>query len=135
MFGVPAVAVAAIVVARTGSLDWPRLGLLASLRFALFFIQGSLLGGVDVASRVMRHKLTIRPEVRRHRWRLPPGWPRLVAIATVCLQPGSLAVIDTGESLEIHVLDHATDVAACMARIESLIAAAAGLALDHEVGR
>ncbi len=127
--GVPAIGVAAFVLARTGPLNWRPFSPLAAVRFAVFFVWESLVGGIDVAARVLGPELRIRPGVQLYRWRLPVGGLRILAMATVCLQPGTLAVRDNDETVEIHVLDRSMDLAGSMARLESRIAAMAGVDL------
>jgi multicomponent Na+:H+ antiporter subunit E len=89
----------------------------------LFFMKGSLVGGFDVASRVLRRELDIRPGYQHHLWRLPTGLPRVLAIATLGLQPGTLAARDQGRSVVIHVLDGTIDADESLTQTEELLAA------------
>lgn len=127
--GAPAIALTAFVLARTGPLKWRRVRPVAAMRFAAFFVWASLIGGIDVAGRVLRPKLRIQPGVQHYPWRLPAGGLRVLAMATLCLQPGTLAVRDNGETVEIHVLDRSLNVTGPMARLELLIAAMVGIDL------
>ncbi len=127
--GAPAIVLTALALARTGPLGSPRFNPLAALRFAGFFIRASLVGGVDVAARVLGPELRIRPGVKRYRWRLPAGGSRVLAIATLCLQPGTLAVRDEDGVVEVHLLDRSMDLEVSMWELESLIAAMVGVDL------
>ena len=89
-----------------------------------------MIGGIDVASRVLRPALRIEPGFQRYRWRLPPGGLRVLAMATLCLQPGTLAVRDEDETLEIHLIDRSFDLVESMRRLESLVAAMVGIDLE-----
>ncbi|MEA2079698.1 MAG: Na+/H+ antiporter subunit E [Pseudomonadota bacterium] len=75
------------------------------VRFVPFFLWRSLYGGVDVARRALHPRLPISPGLFDHRWRLPPGLPRVFMANTVSLLPGTLsAELDEGH-LRVHVLD------------------------------
>ena len=129
--GVPAISLAAWVLARTGAVTLPRVDVLSLIRFLHVFVKGSLTGGCDVALRVLRRDLAIRPGSRRYRWRLPPGRSRVLTVAALSLQPGTLAATDEGETLVVHCLDDSVDVTEAVAQLESLVAAIGGIDLDR----
>ena len=100
---------------------WTALGL---LRFAGFFIWGSLLGGVDVAQRALRPSLPIYPGLMRYPLRLPEGAPQAIFLVALSLMPGSLGThIEEGQ-LVIHVL--VADEEASLRSVSEL---------EHEVAR
>ncbi len=99
------------------------------VRFVPFFLWRSLYGGVDVARRALHPRLPISPELFEHRWRLPPGLPRVFMANTVSLLPGTLSAELDEEHLHVHVLDHTGAFASELAVIEARVARLFGLSL------
>lgn len=103
--GVPVVALAtavSVVVHPPRPEQWTILG---ALRYAVFFVWGSLLGGFDVALRAIRPSMPISPGLLRYPFRLPPGAPRALFRITLSLMPGSLGThMDNEDELVVHVL-------------------------------
>ena len=99
------------------------------IRFVPFFLWHSLYGGVDVARRALHPRLPISPELFDHKWRLPPGLPRVFMANTVSLLPGTLSA-ELGEAhLRVHVLDYTCTFVSELPVIEARVAALFGLKL------
>ena len=99
------------------------------VHFVPFFLWRSLYGGVDVARRALHPRLPISPELFDHRWRLPPGLPRVFMANTVSLLPGTLSAELDEEQLRVHVLDHTGAFASELTVIEARVARLFGLNL------
>ncbi|MEA3243826.1 MAG: Na+/H+ antiporter subunit E [Pseudomonadota bacterium] len=99
------------------------------VRFVPYFLWRSLYGGLDVARRALHPRLPISPELCEHRWRLPPGLPRVFMANTVSLLPGTLSAELDEEHLHVHVLDHTGDFASELTVIEARVAGLFGLNL------
>ena len=92
------------------------------LRFLPFFLWRSLYGGMDVARRALHPRLPISPGMYDHRWRLPPGLPRVFMAHTVSLLPGTLSAELDEEHLRVHVLDQTVIIASELKVIEACVA-------------
>jgi multicomponent Na+:H+ antiporter subunit E len=90
-------------------------------RFLGFFLVQMLLGGVDVARRVLDPELPIAPGLLRHRVELPQESARLLLSSTVNLLPGTVSVGWRGAELELHVLDTRLPTAETIAGLEERI--------------
>ena len=99
------------------------------IRFVPFFLWRSLCGGADVARRALHPRLPISPAMYDHRWRLPPGLPRVFMANTVSLLPGTLSAEMDEEYLHVHILDQTGAFASELAMIEVRIARLFGLNL------
>lgn len=91
-------------------------------RFLLFFFLHSLLGGVDVARRVLQRNISIAPELYEYPMKLPLGFPQVMMANSVGLLPGTLSVALENNVLTVHVLDKHTDFMAELKAVESNIA-------------
>jgi len=108
--------------------------LTGTLRFVPFFLWRSLSGGVDVARRALHPRLPISPGLFDHRWRLPPGLPRVFMANTVSLLPGTLS-LELGENcLRVHVLDEDKDFLSELEKVEQRVAAMFGISLSPSRG-
>lgn len=92
-------------------------------RFLSFFFRMSLLGAVDVAARVLRPRMPLRPAIIEYRSGLGAGLARAVFIGTVNLLPGTLVTDVQADTLHVHVLDSETVVTDELRRLETLLAA------------
>jgi multicomponent Na+:H+ antiporter subunit E len=92
-------------------------------RFLSFFFRMSLLGAVDVAARVLRPRMRLRPAVIEYRSDLGAGPARAVFIGTVNLLPGTLVTDVRADTLRVHVLDREMAVTEELRRLETLLAA------------
>ena len=125
LIGTPAVILATLVsVVLLPPFSWSLPGL---VRFVPFFLWRSLYGGVDVARRALQPALPISPRLFDHRWRLPPGLPRVLMANTVSLLPGTLSAELDKHHLRVHVLDQTGTYAAELALIEARVAGLFGL--------
>jgi multicomponent Na+:H+ antiporter subunit E len=102
------------------------------VRFVPFFLWRSLNGGVDVARRALHPRLPISPGLFDHRWRLPPGLPRVLMANTVSLLPGTLSAELDEEHLRVHVLDYTGAFVSELITIEARVAQLFGLSLDAD---
>gem|GEM_PF-3127830 len=97
------------------------------VRFVPFFLWRSLSGGVDVARRALHPQLPISPGLFHHRWRLPPGLPRVFMANTVSLLPGTLSLELDANCLQVHVLDEGKDFLSELKKVEQRVAAMFGI--------
>lgn len=131
-FGVAVVAialVASLALSPPPRLAWKPLGL---LRYAAFFVKGSLHGGFDVAHRALAPRLALAPAVIRFRSRLPAGPALDLFTSTMSLMPGTLAVDREGSEIEVHTLFAAEAHARELELLEECVGAATGVVLGPE---
>jgi len=134
LFGVPFVVLAtAASLALTPSREW-RIRPLGAFRYAVYFIQQSVMGGIDVSMRAIKPSLPIDPLIVRYRMRLAPEYARVLFADTVSLLPGTLSSGFEGESMTIHVLDCELDVEQSLRDVEERVAGVFGLPLTAEGG-
>jgi len=125
--GVPVVLFATLIsVLLLPPFSWSLTGI---VRFVPFFLWRSLYGGMDVARRALHPRLPISPGMIDHRWRLPPGLPRVFMANTVSLLPGTLSAELDDEGLRVHVLDRTGEFASELTMIEARVAGLFGLDL------
>ena len=125
LVGVPVVALA--VLASGALLPVTAWSLPGIARFVPFFLWHSLRAGADVARRALHPRLPISPGLFDHRWRLPPGLPRVFMANTVSLLPGTLSAELNDQYLRVHVLDRTGTFASELTVIEARVAALFGL--------
>ncbi|MCP1726754.1 multicomponent Na+:H+ antiporter subunit E [Natronospira proteinivora] len=71
------------------------------LSFSLYFIQRSILGGLDVAWRALHPKMPL--DIRQHVHRFEVDGPaRTIIIGSLSLMPGTLSVSQDGDQLTVH---------------------------------
>jgi len=97
--------------------------------FVPFFLWRSLCGGMDVARRALHPRLPISPGLFDHRWRLPPGLPRVFMANTVSLLPGTLSLELGTDCLQVHVLDEGKDFLPELEKVEQRVAAMFSISL------
>ena len=120
LVGVPVVLFSTLLsVVLLPPFSWSLTGI---ARFLPYFLWRSLYGGVDVARRALHPRLPISPGMYDHRWRLPPGLPRVFMANTVSLLPGTLSAELDEEYLRVHVLDRTGAFASELALIEARVA-------------
>jgi multicomponent Na+:H+ antiporter subunit E len=129
MVGLPVVLVAAWSAVRLRGSGKQRMRLPGLLRFLPFFVWESVLGGIDVVSRVMRPKMRIAPGFIDYRMRLDQPSARLLFVNSLSLLPGTLAADLDGDSLRIHALDLGVDLEDELVRLERAVAAVYGEAI------
>lgn len=104
----------------------PRLSPAALTRFLVWFINQSLIGGIQVARLALQRRPALRPAQVELPLKLPPGWPRLLFTASLGLMPGTLGVRLQGDILLVHVLDHEHPLAAEAEKLAAHVAAIFG---------
>jgi multicomponent Na+:H+ antiporter subunit E len=129
MVGLPVVLVAAWSAVRLRGSGKQRMRLVGLLRFLPFFIWQSVLGGLDVVSRVMRPTMRIAPGFLDYRMRLQKPAARLLFVNSLSLLPGTLAADLDGDALRIHALDLGADLKDELVRLEGAVAAVYGEAI------
>ena len=107
---------------------WHPLGL---LRLAWIFVVGSVHGGFDVARRAVAPRLPIAPCVMEYTLRLPEGAARNLLLGVLTLMPGTLAIADDGQRLELHVIAARGGLADELAALEASVARATGARLEQ----
>ena len=125
-FGLPVVAAATWVSLRLmpPGPGGVRLGALAAM-FPGFLLR-SLLGGIDVATRVVRPSMPIRPGWRALPTCLPGEGARAALGGDLSLLPGTLAAGDRDGVMLVHCLDLGQDIEGAFRAEESRIAGALG---------
>jgi multicomponent Na+:H+ antiporter subunit E len=91
-------------------------------RFAVFFLRRSFRAGAEVAWQAVRPRPSLRPELVRHRSRLPDGHARVFMAGVLGLLPGSLVVEIEGDLLLIHALAGAERLRLEINEIETRVA-------------
>jgi multicomponent Na+:H+ antiporter subunit E len=93
------------------------------------FVQRSIAGGLDVASRAVKPRMPVDPGWFRYRTELPAGTPQVIFGNIISLLPGTLAAGSIGNDVLVHCLDRAQPMATQLAREERGIAAV--IATNH----
>jgi len=96
-----AAALASFHVLPLRSWRWSLTGL---LRFIPYFLQQSVLGGLDVAWRALHPRMPIKTGLEDFNTRLPRELPRVFLAWTVSLLPGTASVRLVDDQLTVHVL-------------------------------
>ncbi|MES9994214.1 MAG: Na+/H+ antiporter subunit E [Candidatus Thiodiazotropha sp.] len=126
LVGLPVVAMASWSILRLRAPAEGALNLVGLLKFLPYFVWESVLGGIDVASRVMRPKMRIAPGFLEYPMRLTHPSARRLFVNSLSLLPGTLAADLDRESLRIHALDSSVDLNAELVRLERMVAAVYG---------
>jgi multicomponent Na+:H+ antiporter subunit E len=126
LVGVPVVAVAVWSAWRLRGGDAGRISLWGLLRFLPFFLWESILGGVDVTSRVLRPRMEIRPGFVSYTTALRSPAARLLFVNCISLLPGTLAADIADGELQVHTLDLENDTGQELSRLERFVAAIYG---------
>lgn len=90
-----------------------------------------VVGGVDVARRLLRRRVDVAPVVAHSRSRLPPGPARQLAVGMYGLMPGSLVSGTDGDRVWLHSLAAELEPERQWRELEERIARAAGLDLPE----
>lgn len=131
LVGVPAVFAAAWAAERLRARPGPRFSIGGLLRFAPFFLWGSLRGGIDVARRTLGLRLRISPSFTEYRVQLAHPSARVFFANSVSLLPGTLTADLSGEQLRVHLLADDLDAQAELARLERAVARLFGQSLGE----
>ncbi len=121
LVGLPVVVMASWSVLRLGSPSEGQFHLMGVLKFLPYFIWESVLGGVDVASRVIRPKMRIAPGFLEYRMQLTHPSARRLFVNSLSLLPGTLAADLHGESVHIHTLDTGAGLNDELERLERMV--------------
>ncbi|MDR9426109.1 MAG: Na+/H+ antiporter subunit E [Marinobacter sp.] len=103
---------------------------LGLLRFIGYFLVRSVIAGMDVAGRLLKPGLPIKPGTMTLCLRLPEGSPRWLLANTLSLMPGTLSVLLEGNRLTLHCLDRTAPVEQDVRKAEKQIARVFGLNPD-----
>jgi multicomponent Na+:H+ antiporter subunit E len=122
LIGLPAVVGAAVLVARSPrgrplNLRWAGLP-----PFGLFFVRKSVIGGWDVARRVLGFRLRIAPGTVFFETSLPPGPARVLFLNVISLLPGTLTAAVDGDAVTVHTLDVHADLEPELRELERRVA-------------
>jgi multicomponent Na+:H+ antiporter subunit E len=122
LIGVPALLSAAALATRFPpgrplGLRWSGL-----LPFGLFFFRKSVLGGWDVALRVLGYRLRVAPGFVEFETALPPGPARHLFLNVISLLPGTVTADVQGDRIVIHALDVSVDSQAGLRELELRVA-------------
>jgi multicomponent Na+:H+ antiporter subunit E len=121
LVGAPALLVASLVVTRFPhhrplALRWTRLP-----RFALFFVHQSVLGGWDVARRVLERHPRVKPGYVDYETSLPGGPARHFYIGVISLLPGTLTTDVEGDRIVVHTIDVDSDPRGAIGELEAQV--------------
>ncbi len=90
--------------------------------FVIFFLQRSLVAGIDVARRTLSPAMPLAPGVVLYTTQLPVGAPRVFFAGVLSLLPGSLSVSIDDDRIAVHVLDDTLDTTGDLRQVEQRIA-------------
>lgn len=105
---------------------WPRLRLLALLRFVPYFLVQSIAGGVDVVRRAVLPGVPVDPVLVTHSVVHMGQAERIVFTLIVNLIPGTLATRLQDDRLTLHAIDRALPLTASLARLDAHVGAIFG---------
>lgn len=97
------------------------------LRLVVYFLYGSLRGGVDVARRALTPRLPLFPTVVVYRSDLTPGLAQNLFVGCMNLMPGTLGVELDGRDIRVHVLSDSEQAMRGLMQLEERVASALGL--------
>jgi multicomponent Na+:H+ antiporter subunit E len=122
LIGAPAILVASTLATqfprhRPLGLRWARLA-----GFALFFFRQSVLGGWDVARRVLERRPRINPGYVDYETSLPAGPARHFYVGVISLLPGTLTTGVEGDRIVVHTIDAGANPEAALEELESQLA-------------
>ncbi|WP_462328797.1 Na+/H+ antiporter subunit E [Thiohalocapsa halophila] len=122
IIGVPAVLLATFAAARLSTLVGADPSPLRLVAFVPFFVWESILGGVDVARRVLSPRLRIDPALIGYRPRLQDAAAKVVFLDTISLLPGTLSADIRDGIIQVHALDADPSVVAGLVGLEQRVA-------------
>jgi multicomponent Na+:H+ antiporter subunit E len=122
LVGAPALLAASALVTRFPrhrplALRWTRL-----MGFALFFFRQSVLGGWDVARRVLERRPRVAPGFVHYETSLPRGPARHFYVGVISLLPGTLAADVEGDRIVVHAIDVEAGSEAALGELEEQVA-------------
>jgi multicomponent Na+:H+ antiporter subunit E len=122
LVGLPTVLTGALLVSRMHRRRQPALRWAGVAPFAVYFLRQSVLGGWDVARRVMGPRLTIDPGFVAYRTSLPEGAERHLFLSVISLLPGTLTARFEGDTAHVHAIDVESDLQTELALLEQRVA-------------
>jgi multicomponent Na+:H+ antiporter subunit E len=122
LVGLPAAALAAWSALQLRASSQSQFNLLGLLKFLPYFVWESVLGGIDVAYRVVRPKMRLAPGFLEYRMHLTQASARRLFVNSLSLLPGTLAADLDGACLRIHALDLGMDLNQQLAELERRVA-------------
>lgn len=128
--GLPAIILAVLFSLYLQPASRYRLSLPGLLPFGCFFLQRSLLAGLDIARRILSPKTDLQPGNLSVALRLPEGAPRWLLAMTLSLLPGTVSLRFEADTLTLHCLDLRYDVERELRQAELRVAALFGLSLE-----
>lgn len=109
----------------------PTYNVIGCVRYGLTFLEGSVVGGVDVARRALTPGRSLSPALIRYPLGLAEGAGRQLFMATLSLMPGTLSADLEHDMLVVHVLvDERQSVLAQLRTLEARVASALGERLE-----
>lgn len=120
--GIPSVLLATFAAARLSTLVGADPSPLRLVAFVPFFVWESVLGGVDVARRVLSPRLRIDPALISYRPRLRGAAANVVFLDTISLLPGTLSADIRHGVIQVHALDGEVSVVTGLERLEERVA-------------
>lgn len=109
-----------------------RIHILGTVLFTLYFLRKSMLSSIDVATRVLRPEMPLKPGLLHYPLRLQPGYGRVIVANTTSLLPGTLCVDLKDDALVVHVLDKDAPVIEELRILEMRVAAIYGVKLSED---
>ncbi|WPM32912.1 Na+/H+ antiporter subunit E [Hydrogenobacter sp. T-2] len=103
-FGVLAVG-SALFVHITLGLYPPRINPIALFEFLGVFLWQALLGGIDVARRIVSPQLRVNPGFVVYNFQSEKLWVKILLALTINLTPGTLSVVIEDKQVLVHTLD------------------------------
>lgn len=129
LIGVPVVIVATFISAIVmPGIKW-GIRPYAILRFSVYFLSKSLLSSIDVASRVMRPKMPLKPGIMHYPLRIKHTNARVIIANITSLLPGTLSVSIENNELIVHVLNVDDPIMDELRRLETHVAGIHGIQL------
>ena len=122
IIGVPSVVLATVYGARLAQPGRGGVSVAGVLVFIPYFLWQSLLGGVDVATRVLRPVMRIRPGYQQYRVGLQSPNARVFFLDSISLLPGTLSADMRGGVIDVHALDAGVDLTPELADLERRVA-------------
>jgi multicomponent Na+:H+ antiporter subunit E len=105
---------------------------LGVVRYALYFLQQTVLSSVDVALRVFKPSIPVCPGIVRYRTRLPADNMKVIMANTCSLLPGTLSVGIEGDVIIVHALDTTMPVMDDLRTLERVVGGIYGLDFSQE---
>lgn len=105
MIGIPAIILSLMVTRFLPSMPSFHFRIGGAFHFLSFFLQQSILSGIDVAMRTINPKCALAPNLIKYKFQISNGFARIFFTNTISLLPGTLSVDILDENILIHVLD------------------------------